>query len=44
MKNNIIEKFNSLKSISIDETLTRINSALEYSKKFNSSLKKKIKF
>ena len=40
-KNNIIEKFNSLKSISIDETLTRIKSTLEYSKKFNSSLYKK---
>ena len=33
--------FNSLRSISIDETFTRIKSTLEHSKKFNSSLFKK---
>lgn len=40
-KNNIIEKFNSLRSISIDETFLRIKFTIEYSKKFNSSLYKK---
>lgn len=40
-KNSIIKKFISLKKISVDETFFRVQSTLEYSKKFNTYLYKK---